>query len=106
MGGQTVMAGRVITAGAGILTVAQVRERLGLRSNKAARAVMREIEHRERGRELWTTEAALARWMAAGTQAMREPLPLQDMDPLEAVAKRLALQMVGELLPRWHGAAA
>lgn len=86
--------------GAAIITAEQLRARLGLSSSNVARRVMREMRHKRRGRDCWTTEEWLAEWLANSTKALRDPLAKQDMDPLEAVAKRLAREMVGELLPQ------
>lgn len=83
-----------------IITAEQLQVRLGLPSPRVARRVLREMQHKRRGRDAWTTEEWLAEWLADSTKAMRDPLARQDMDPLEAVAKRLAREMVGELLPQ------
>jgi hypothetical protein len=85
---------------AAILNVDQVRVRLGLSSRNVARRVMREMRHKRRGRDVWTTEEWLAEWLADGTKAMRDPLARQDMDPLEGAVKRMAREMIGELLPQ------
>lgn len=87
--------------GAAVVTVEQVRVRFGLRSRKAAFALVRKMRHVSQGREVWTTEEYLAEWLAANTlPQMNWPPNGMDIDPLELTAKTLAMQVIGEWTKR------
>jgi hypothetical protein len=83
------------------ITVAELRSRFpDLRSNRAARALMRRMRHVARGRDLWTTEEWLAGWLMAESMPGIHPPVRRSLDPLQAAVDERAAAVIVELVRR------
>src|SRR5215471_12780304 len=80
--------------------VEELRARFGLRSNRAARGLMRRMAHLSEGRQMWTTEEWLAEWTARAKCHGALYQPAQNLDPLEEAVVERVVRLVGELAAR------
>lgn len=91
-------------AKAAVVSLDTLRVRFGLRSRRAARALMRKMRHvsenTSRG-EIWTTEAWIAEWLAARcVQGLDKAAARATYDPLEEAVIERTVRLVGELARR------
>lgn len=82
-----------------IVTLEDLRARFGLRSPRAAGALMRKMRHVREGSRVWTTEEWLAEWLAQKSVVKIE-CQKTVYDPLEDCVVARVVHLVGELAKR------